>query len=245
MRAQHAVPLHFKASNRKKLLAIAINLAEQDIPMFTGLVEGIGEIVTVTPMAEGLRLEVQTSFPAAELALGESVAVAGACLTVVARGAKTAAFEVSPETLAHTTFPLKKVGDRVNLERSLRLGDRLGGHLVTGHVDGVGVLRERREGRAHLQLRFEMPPALSRLVIPKGSIAVDGVSLTVNICRGDSFTVNVIPFTAKETTLAALRVGDRVNLETDIIGKYVARLVGPEAPGNGITPELLAKYGFL
>ena len=152
--------------------------------MFTGLVEGVGELVGLTPMAGGLRLAVKTSFPAGELTLGESVAVAGACLTVVALEPPRASFEVSPETLACTTFPLKKVGDRVNLERALRIGDRLGGHLVTGHVDGVGVVRELRPGPAHTQMKFELPAALSRFVIEKGSIAVDGVSLTVNSLPG-------------------------------------------------------------
>ena len=197
-------------------------------------------------MAEGLRLAVKTSFPASELTLGESVAIAGSCLTVVALDPPRASFEVSPETLACTTFPLKKVGDRVNLERALRIGDRLGGHLVTGHVDGVGVVREVRPGPAHTQITFELPAALGRFVIEKGSIAVDGVSLTVNLCTGNTFTVNVIPFTAKETTLAALKVGARVNLETDIIGKYVARLLGQDGPrGEKITPELLARHGFM
>jgi riboflavin synthase len=214
--------------------------------MFTGMVEGIGELVGLAPMGEGLRLSVKTSFPAAELVLGESVAVAGACLTVVALAPPRADFEVSPETLACTTFPLKKVGDRVNLERAVRLGDRLGGHLVTGHVDGVGVVRELRLGPAHTQVKFELPAALSRFVIEKGGIAVDGVSLTVNTCQGHTFTVNLIPFTAKATTLAALKKGDRVNLETDIIGKYVARLLGQDGPrGEGVTPELLARHGFL
>ena len=214
--------------------------------MFTGLVEGMGEIASLTPMAAGLRLTVKTSFGAAELTLGESVALNGACLTVVALAPPAASFEVSPETLARTTFPLKKVGDRVNLERSLRLGARLGGHLVTGHVDGVGVLRERRQGPDHFQLKIEMPPALSRFVIEKGSIAVDGVSLTVNACQGNAFSVNIIPFTAQKTTLDALKVGDRVNLEMDIIGKYVARLLGKDSPqGEGVTAELLARHGFL
>jgi riboflavin synthase len=214
--------------------------------MFTGLVEGVGEIVGLTPLAEGLRLTVKTSFAAAELTLGESVAVAGACLTVMTLAPPRASFDLSPETLACTTFPLKKVGDRVNLERSLRLGDRLGGHLVTGHVDGVGVVRERRPGTAHTELRFEVPGPLSRLVIEKGAIAVDGVSLTVNSCQGRAFTVNVIPFTARQTTLGGLKVGDRVNLEMDIIGKYVARLLGKEGfPKEGVTPEVLARHGFL
>ncbi|MFI5354833.1 MAG: riboflavin synthase, partial [Desulfobaccales bacterium] len=198
--------------------------------MFTGLVEGVGEIVGLRPQAEGLRIVVKTSFPAAELVLGESVAVAGACLTVVAINPPAASFEMSPETLARTTFPLKKVGDRVNLERSLRLGDRLGGHLVTGHVDAAGALRQRRAGPAYVQLHFELPEALSRFVIEKGSIAVDGVSLTVNAVQGNNFTVNIIPHTAQATTLAALQVGDRVNLETDLIGKYVARMLGKDAP---------------
>ena len=214
--------------------------------MFTGLVEGVGEIVALAPMAEGLRLTLKTSFPAGELTLGESVAVAGACLTVVDITPPRASFEVSPETLARTTFPLKKVGDRVNLERSLRIGDRLGGHLVTGHVDGIGVARERKPGPAHLGLTFEMPGTLSRLVIEKGSIAIEGVSLTVNSCQGNTFTVNIIPFTTHATTLEALKVGDRVNLETDIIGKYVARLLGKDAPPEeGVTSELLARHGFL
>jgi riboflavin synthase len=214
--------------------------------MFTGLVEGVGEIVGITGRAEGFKIVVKTSFPAAELTLGESVAVAGACLTVTALDPPRASFEVSPETMARTTFPLKKVGDRVNLERSLRLGDRLGGHLVTGHVDGVGVLKARRPGPEHVALTFELPGAQSRFVIAKGSIAVDGVSLTVNSVQGHSFTVNLIPFTARETTLAALKVGEKVNLETDIIGKYVARLLGQDAPkGEKITPELLARHGFL
>jgi len=213
--------------------------------MFTGLVEGVGKIVGLTAMGGGLRLSVQTSFPAAELALGESVAVAGACLTVVALAPPAVSFEVSPETLACTTFPLKKVGDRVNLERALKIGDRLGGHLVTGHVDGVAVVRELRPGPAHTQVKFELPAALTRFVIDKGSIAVDGVSLTVNACTGKTFTVNLIPHTARETTLATLKVGAKVNLETDIIGKYVARLLGRDtAAGEGITAELLARHGF-
>jgi riboflavin synthase len=214
--------------------------------MFTGLVEGVGVIVALTPMAEGLRLTLKTSFPAEELTLGESVAVAGSCLTVVDLAPPRASFEVSPETLARTTFPLKKVGDRVNLERSLRIGDRLGGHLVTGHVDGVGVVRDRRPGPAHLGLKVEVPGPLNRLVIEKGSIAIEGVSLTVNSCQGNTFTVNIIPHTAQATTLDALKVGGRVNLEMDIIGKYVARLLGKDnPPGEGVTSELLARHGFL
>ncbi|MFZ0051030.1 MAG: riboflavin synthase [Desulfobaccales bacterium] len=214
--------------------------------MFTGLVEGVGEIVGLRPLAEGLKVTLKTPFPVAELSLGESVAVAGACLTVVAIAPPAASFEVSPETLARTTFPLKKVGDRVNLERSLRLGDRLGGHLVTGHVDAAGVVGQLRSGPAYFQLQIELPAPLSTLVIEKGSIAVDGVSLTVNSIKGAAFSVNIIPFTARKTTLGALRVGDRVNLEADLIGKYVARLLGKDSGiGQGVTVEMLTRHGFL
>jgi len=214
--------------------------------MFTGLVEGVGEIVGLTPLAEGLKVTVKTPFPVAELSLGESVAVAGACLTVVAIAPPVASFEVSPETLACTTFTLKKVGDRVNLERSLRLGDRLGGHLVTGHVDAAGVVGQLRSGPAYFQLQIELPAPLGTLVIEKGSIAVDGVSLTVNSIKGAAFSVNIIPFTARKTTLGALRVGDRVNLEADLIGKYVARLLGKDSGiGQGVTVEVLTRHGFL
>jgi riboflavin synthase len=213
--------------------------------MFTGLVEGVGEITEMRRMAEGLRLAVAPPFPVAELTLGESVAVSGACLTVVKMEGRAFLVEVSPETLARSTLSDKKVGDRVNMERALRLGDRLGGHLVTGHVDGPGVLRERKAGPEHLALSFEMPASLAPLVIEKGSIAVDGVSLTVNAVSDHTFAVNIIPFTAKDTTLADLKVGDRVNLETDIIGKYVARLLGPHLAKTGLTEEFLARHGFL
>jgi riboflavin synthase len=212
--------------------------------MFTGLVEGVGDITEMRRMAEGLRLAVAPPFPVAELALGESVAVSGACLTVVKMEGRAFQVEVSPETLARSSLASKKVGDRVNLERSLRLGDRLGGHLVTGHVDGLGVLKERRQGPEHLELTFEMPATLAPLVIEKGSIAVDGVSLTVNSVTGTAFSVNIIPYTAKDTNLDGLKVGDRVNLETDIIGKYVARLLGPHLAKSGLTEEFLARHGF-
>jgi riboflavin synthase len=212
--------------------------------MFTGLVEGVGEITEMRRMAEGLRLAVAPPFPVAELALGESVAVSGACLTVVKVEGRALQVEVSPETLARSTLASTKVGDRVNLERALRLGDRLGGHLVTGHVDGLGVLKERRQGPEHLELTFEMPASLAPLVIEKGSIAVDGVSLTVNSVTGTAFSVNIIPYTAKDTNLDGLKVGDRVNLETDIIGKYVARLLGPHLAKSGLTEEFLARHGF-
>jgi riboflavin synthase len=213
--------------------------------MFTGLVEGMGEITEIVRQAEGVRLGLAPPFAVTELVLGESVAVSGACLTVVAAGAGVFQVEVSPETLARTTLALKKARDKVNLERALRLGDRLGGHLVTGHVDGLGVVRERQEGPQHILLAFELPPGLAPYVVEKGSIAIEGVSLTVNTCQGNRLTVNLIPFTARKTTLATLKVGDRVNLETDIIGKYVAKLLSKDREGgSGLTPDFLARHGF-
>jgi riboflavin synthase len=214
--------------------------------MFTGLVEGVGKITEMRRLAEGLRLAVAPPFPVAELALGESVAVSGACLTVTAVRGRAFQVDVSSETLARSTLSVKQAGDQVNLERALRLGDRLGGHLVTGHVDGLGVLQDRREGPEHLELTFALPAPLAPLVIEKGSIAVDGVSLTVNAVRDQNFTVNIIPYTARDTTLAGLKIGDRVNLETDIIGKYVARLLGAYLPAkSGLTEEFLARHGFV
>jgi len=214
--------------------------------MFTGLVEGVGKITGMRRLAESLRLEVAPPFPVEELALGESVSVSGACLTVVGIRGRAFQADVSPETLARSSLSVRKAGDRVNLERALRLGDRLGGHLVTGHVDGLGVLKERREGPEHVQLTVELPESLAPLVIEKGSIAVDGVSLTVNAVQDRAFTVNIIPYTARDTTLGELKIGNQVNLETDIIGKYVARLLGAYLPGkSGLTEEFLARHGFV
>ena len=214
--------------------------------MFTGLVEGVGKVTGTRRLAEGLRLGLEPPFAVEELVLGESVSVSGACLTVVAIQGRAFQVDVSPETLARSTLSGMKVGDRVNLERALRLGDRLGGHLVTAHVEGTGVLKERQEGPEHLSLTFELPESLAPLVVEKGSIAVDGVSLTVNAVRDGAFVVNIIPYTARDTTLGGLKIGHRVNLETDIIGKYVARLLGAYLPAkSGLTEELLARHGFL
>lgn len=214
--------------------------------MFTGLIEGPGKITQITRVADGCRLSVAPPFDLAEVRAGDSIAVSGACLTVVEITALDFTVEVSAETLARTTFSLKKQRDLVNLERALKLGDRLGGHLVTGHVDGVGTLLEKVAGSQSWRLKFGLPIQWARYVIEKGSIAVDGISLTVNTCENDWFTVNIIPFTAQHTTIANLRVGDKVNIETDIIGKYVAKLLGPkgESSETGVTPELLARHGF-
>lgn len=215
--------------------------------MFTGLVEGTGKIVAVQPRADGLRLTLTAPFPVSELRLGESVAVSGPCLTVVALSPPVFSVEVSAETLRRTTLGDKRPGSLVNLERALRLGDRLGGHLVSGHIDCVGLLVQKTAGPNHTRLVIRLPRGWSRYVVEKGSIAVDGVSLTVNSCRGDEFSVNIIPYTARHTTLLTAQVGDRLNIETDIIAKYLEKLLShrQEASAPGITPEFLAQHGFL
>ena len=166
------------------------------------------------------------SIDVAELALGESVAVDGVCLTVTSRGAGRFAVTAGPETLARTTLGGLAVGARVNLERALRASDRLGGHIVAGHVDAVGTVAERRELDTGVLFRFAAPPQILRYVVEKGSIAVDGISLTVNAVDEYSFAVALIPHTVEKTTLADKQAGGRVNLEVDIIGKYVEKLLG-------------------
>ena len=193
--------------------------------MFTGIVQSVGRIASVIPRTEGVRLAVDAGiFAEGDIAVGDSVALNGCCLTVVAIDGPTLRFDVSTETL-RCTAGLDARG-AVNLEKALRLSDRLGGHLMSGHVDGVGVVEQvsavAEEGSALLYVAA--PGELARFVAPKGSIAVDGVSLTVNAVDGRRFSVNLIPHTLAVTTLAALRAGARVNLEVDLIARYLERL---------------------
>jgi riboflavin synthase len=193
--------------------------------MFTGIVQSVGRIASVTPRTEGVRLAVDTgTLVEDDVSVGDSVALNGCCLTVVAIDAASLRFDVSSETLRCTTG-LDARG-AVNLEKALRLSDRLGGHLMSGHVDGVGVVEQvtvvAEEGSVLLEV--SVPGELARFVAPKGSIAIDGVSLTVNAVDGRRFSVNLIPHTLAVTTLAALRAGARVNLEVDLIARYLERL---------------------
>jgi len=221
--------------------------------MFTGLIQGIGILQRTDRQGADAKLVVRSLFPLDDLELGESIAVDGACLTVAAFQGSFFTADVSAETLARTTLGRKAAGSRLNLERALRLGDRLGGHLVSGHVDGIGVLTERtRDGRSW-RLFFKIPKELSRYIVEKGSIAINGISLTVNVCGVDHFDVNIVPHTAEQTTIPELQIGNEVNIETDIIGKYVERLLSgwqndltkKPSSARAIDVSFLEKHGFL
>ncbi|RMH37255.1 MAG: riboflavin synthase [Deltaproteobacteria bacterium] len=194
--------------------------------MFTGLVEDIGRVAAASRRGEGVVLAIAPGrIDVDDLAIGESVAVDGTCLTVTARGAGRFEVVAGNETLRRTTLGRLRPGDRVNLERALRLGDRLGGHLVLGHVDGVGHIAAKRDLGANLEVAVRAAPELLRYIIEKGSIAIDGISLTVNLVDGAGFSIALIPHTVEATTLADKPVGAPVNLEVDMIGKYVEKLV--------------------
>jgi len=192
--------------------------------MFTGIVQALGRIARIETSGGDLRLFVDATALDAEVALGDSVCVCGVCLTVVARDAGTLAFDVSNETMALTTLGALRAGDGVNLEPALRLSDRLGGHLVSGHVDGVGHVVSIEPDARSQRWMFEIPAALSRYIAAKGSVCVEGVSLTVNEVAGNRFGVNLIPHTIEATTFRHKRVGDAVNIEVDLIARYLERL---------------------
>jgi riboflavin synthase len=193
--------------------------------MFTGLVEALGTVARLADTGAGRGLIVRHPV-AASLVVGESVAVNGACLTVVDVQGEEFAFDVGPETLARTNLGRLEAGDRVNLERSLRVGDRLGGHFVQGHVDAVGTIDRRDRNGDWEDVWFRCPQELTRLMVPKGSVAVDGVSLTLVNVEADRFSVMLIPHTQTVTTLGLKGVGDLVNLEADMLARHVARLLG-------------------
>jgi riboflavin synthase len=202
--------------------------------MFTGLVAMTGALIAVrSTSAVGARLSIRAGFDDGPLALGESIAVNGACLTVDAIGAGGFEADASAETLARTTLGGLVAGSPVHLERALRAADRMGGHMVTGHVDGVGALAERRALGDAVCMAFRVPGELAKFVATKGSIAVDGVSLTVNAVDGDRFEVVIIPHTLSKTALGALAPGDRVNLEVDLVARYVARLLSVDRFSQG------------
>jgi riboflavin synthase len=191
--------------------------------MFTGIVTDVGRVRAVRDTNRDRRFEIETGFDVATIDIGASISHGGCCLTVVEKGADWFAVEVSGETLGLTTLDAWKEGRRINLERAARVGDELGGHIVSGHVDGIGeVLSVESEGGSH-RVRIRAPRPLHRLIAPKGSIAIEGVSLTVNEVEDDVFGVNLIPHTWDVTTLGELKAGSRVNLEIDMLARYLAR----------------------
>lgn len=196
--------------------------------MFTGLIEGVGTLSAREDRQGDARIRVQAgTLPFSGVTLGESIAVNGACMTVVEFDADAFAFDASNESLALTTLGRLPVGAAVNLERALRADARLGGHLVSGHVDGVGTVLDITPDARAQRWRFQAPPALMKYIARKGSICVDGVSLTVNAVEGDAFEVALVPHTVAHTAFASTRIGDVVNLEIDLVARYVERLLHP------------------
>jgi riboflavin synthase len=219
--------------------------------MFTGIIEGLGTLKSIKPSGRAMQLTVAADYDLDGTKLGDSIAVNGACLTVVHLDGRRFQVDVAPETMGKTTFGTAKLGERVNLERAMRLSDRLDGHLVSGHVDGTGLLARRETLANAVLLTFHLPRRLGRYIIKKGSVAVDGISLTINDCDTAHFQVSIIPHTAGVTTIGMKSVGDAVNIETDIIGKYVERFVTgrhiSQDPSNGteVDMDLLARSGFI
>lgn len=194
--------------------------------MFTGIVEDIGKVRDIQKRGKENVFTFEVSkIDVSEVDLGDSITVNGACLTVTSKGKNTFTVDASHETLARTNLGGLKPGGRVNLERALKVGDKLGGHIVNGHVDGVGKVKSTKKQGGSVEFRFSVPDELSKYIVEKGSVAVDGVSLTVNEAEGSEFTVNIIPYTLEETTFGGLKTGSPVNIECDIIGKYVEKFV--------------------
>jgi riboflavin synthase len=216
--------------------------------VFTGLIEDLGTLRRFQKSGDSGRITIATAFPMQEIVMGESIAVNGVCLTVVGFGGGSFTADVSPESLARTNLGQLNTGSRVNLERALKLSDRLGGHIVSGHVDTQGVVTERRQDQNAVRFTIEVPQSQIRYLVEKGSVAIDGISLTVNAVAEQTFSVAVIPHSLAKTTLQWCEPGVRVNVETDILGKYVERLLRPaqSIPKEGsISLDFLAKNGFM
>lgn len=218
--------------------------------MFTGIIQSVGAIRGLEDRSGDVRLSIGVgNLDMADVALGDSIAVNGVCLTAVALSGDAFGADVSRETLSLTTLGELRPGSRVNLEKALTLSTPLGGHLVSGHVDGVGQVLERRDDARSVRLRIEAPANLARYIASKGSICVDGTSLTVNKVEGQQFELNIVPHTLEETVIGGYAVGTRVNLEVDLIARYLERLMlgekAAEAPASALTEAFLERHGFL
>lgn len=219
--------------------------------MFTGIVEGLGTIAAVQILGKSRRLTIAADFDLAGTRIGDSIAVNGACLTAVEISGHRFTADVSPETVDRTTFGRAAAGERVNLERALRLSDRLDGHLVSGHIDGTGIIDRKKNAGNAVLVTVTVAESLSRYMIEKGSVAVDGISLTINRCSAQDFEVSIIPHTAGITSIGFKAAGSPVNIETDLIGKYVERFLlphiqsRPQESSSRLDMQFLAKTGFL
>ena len=217
--------------------------------MFTGIVETVGAVAALAASGAGMRLRVTAAhLDYSDIKVGDSICVSGVCLTVIDVGGQAFSCDVSAETLTRTTLGGLRVGSHVNLEKALQPTTRIGGHIVSGHVDGVARVVERTEVGSSVRFRLAAPPGLGRFIAEKVSICVDGVSLTVNAVAGSAFDVNVVPHTLRVTTLGEFAPGRQVNLEVDILARYLERLLGAgraEAGGSGITTEFLRHHGFV
>lgn len=210
--------------------------------MFTGIVEEMGAITVMNKSLAGAKLTILASIVMGDLKIGDSVSVNGICLTVVSKSERDFSVEASPETLSVTTLGSFAVGMPVNLERAMKLNERIGGHLVAGHVDGVGRIRSRQQDANAIILTIDAPPEILRYCVAKGSVTVDGISLTINAISEQGFSVAIIPHTAKVTTLGLKQVNDPVNLESDLIGKYVERLLQERGQLSKPTPVIDKDY---
>lgn len=221
--------------------------------MFTGIIQAVGSIAAMQQGATDMRLYIRTGKLAlSDVQLGDSIAVNGVCLTAVALPGDGFNADVSAETLAHTTLGQLRVGGKVNLEKALTLSTRLGGHLVSGHVDGLGTIMDKRDAGRSIQFSIQAPQVLARYISRKGSICIDGISLTVNALRDENsgclFELNIVPHTLQETTLSTAQIGQPVNLEVDLVARYLERLLGVDSedkPAPSITEAFLAKHGFM
>ena len=218
--------------------------------MFTGIIEALGKIKGIQKSGSSIKMTIDAGLSLDGAKVGDSIAVNGVCLTAVEINGRIFKMDMSPETYAVTNFSMAKVGDRVNLECALRLSDRLDGHLVSGHIDGTGKIISSKTLDNAIIITIEAPEVLTRYMIKKGSVALDGVSLTINNCTKKSFEITIIPHTAKLTTIGFKKTGDIVNIETDMLGKYVERFMTKstsaekEAAGSSIDMQFLAKAGF-
>ena len=214
--------------------------------MFTGIIEHLGKVTQIKKQADSAVIVVDIAQMSKDVNSGDSIAINGACLTVTHIKGSEVSFDVSTETLSKTTIGELKTSDRINVESSLRIGDKLGGHFVTGHVDGVGSISRKESETGQCTMWFSVSKELANMMIKKGSVAVDGISLTIVELEEKSFSVALIPYTLEETSLGFKKVGQKVNIETDMLGKWVKRiLVTDDKAVSGITEEMLKEKGFL